>query len=98
MGNTDGSHHHEHAKVKYVYGSGVFGNIKYVMKKTCNAMLIIFITILSSTDLLNKSKIGRGQPTIDIFEKASIRASLGMTSRLSVRRCLFVNEVCINKN
>ena len=88
---------HALANANEVSGNADSGSIRFVTKKTCNAMLITFITILSSMDMLSGWKIGRGQPIIDIFEKASILAGLGMISRTNAIKCLFANDTCINK-
>ena len=88
---------HAIASESEVFGSAGFGSIRFAMRKICSAMSITFIIILSSTGLLSESKIGRGQPTIDMFEKVCIRVGVGMTSRLSVGSCLLVNDICITQ-
>ncbi|MFC1603849.1 hypothetical protein ACFL5F_02370 [Planctomycetota bacterium] len=61
MDNEEKYQRHEHVKEKWLFGSGDFGNIKYVMKTTCSATSIISIIIRSNMDWFGTLKIGLGQ-------------------------------------
>lgn len=59
---------HISAKAKSAFGNDVFGSTLSVMKTIINAMLIIFITILSSTATSTESRTGSGRHSIDMFK------------------------------